>query len=104
MTTGDHTDTADADKPDPKGFLIRIDRTDYTVFEEKLSGAELRRLPPTPIPPERDLYQVIPGEDDLKIKDDDTVEMYDGLRFFTAPNTINPGSEPAGGSTKRALR
>ena len=81
----------DADKPDPKGFLIRIDRTDYTVTQEKLSGAELRQVPAPPIPENRDLYQVVPGHDDLKIKDDDTVQMHDGLRFFTAPNTINPG-------------
>ena len=96
--------TTDQDKPDPKGFHIRIDRTDYTVFEEKLTGAELRQVPPTPIPPDRDLFEVRPGQKDLKIKDDDTVQMYDGLRFFTAPDKINPGVEPAGGSTKRARR
>lgn len=101
MPTSDHT--TDVVEFDPKGVQIRIDRTDYTVFEEKLTGAELRRVPPTPIPPDRDLYEVRPGEDDLKIKDHDTVRMYDGLRFYTAPNTINPGTEPAG-STKRVRR
>ena len=95
MPTSDHTDTADVVEFDPKGYSIQIDRADYTVFEEKLTGAELRRLPPTPIPPDRDLYEVRPGEDDLKIKDHDTVLMYDGLRFFTAPDTINPGAESA---------
>ena len=95
MTASDRSEAANTDKPDPKGYRIQIDRADYTVFEEKLTGAELRKVPPTPIPPDRDLYQVRPGEDDLKIKDDDTVLMYDGLRFFTAPNTINPGTEPA---------
>ena len=74
-----------------KAFKIRIDRTQYEVFEEKLSGAQLRQVPSPPIPPERDLFQVIPGHPDKKIKDDDTVKIYDGLRFFTAPNTINPG-------------
>ena len=78
-------------KPEPKAFHIQIDRTQYEVSDEKLTGAELRCVPPTPIAPERDLYQIIPGHPDLKIKDDDTVEIQDGLRFFTAPSTINAG-------------
>ena len=99
MSTNAHADTSNPGEPDPKGFRIRIDRTEYAVVEEKLSGAELRRVPPTPIPPDRDLYLVVPGHDDRKIKDDDTVEMHDGLRFFTAPNTINPGMRAARGPT-----
>ena len=82
----------DKDSPGHKVFTIRIDRTQYEWPDEKITGAQLRRVPPTPIPPERDLFQVIPGHPDLKIKDDDTVEVHDGLRFFTAPNTINPGA------------
>lgn len=85
------------DKPEAdKGFTIQIDRVHYTVSEEKLSGAQLRTVPPTPIPPERDIFQVVPGHTDQIVKDDDTVEMRDGLRFFTAPNTINPGMAVAG--------
>ena len=104
MTASDRSVAADTAKPDPKGFHIRIDRTDYTVFEEKLTGAELRRVPPAPIPPDRDLFEVRPGQTDLKIKDDDTVQMYDGLRLFTAPDKINPGVESAGSSANRARR
>ena len=86
-----------AGKPEPeKGYVIRIDRAPYEVFEEKLAGAQLRRIPPTPIPPERDLFQIIPGHPDMLVKDDDTIEISDGLRFFTAPNTINPGMDLAG--------
>lgn len=86
----------DNGKPEPsKGFRIRIDRTDYTVTEEKLNGEQLRHVPETPIPPDRDLYQVVPGRDDLKIKNDDTVQMHDGLRFYTVPSTINPGMASA---------
>ena len=91
MSIDDSANTKDSDKPDPKRFRIRIDRTDYIVTEEKLSGAQLREVPSPSIPPDRDLYQVIAGHEDLKIKDDDTVQIYDGLRLFTAPNTINPG-------------
>ena len=91
--------TPDKDNPAHKVFTIRIDRTEYEWPEEKISGAQLRRLPPTPILPERDLFQVVPGHPDRKIKDDDTVEVHDGLRFFTAPNTINPGTDRASHGT-----
>ena len=83
--------TPDKDRPEPKPFLITIDRAQYPWPEDKISGAQVRGLPPTPIPPDRDLFQIIPGHPDRKIKDDDWVEVHDGLRLFTAPNTINPG-------------
>ena len=96
MTMENQPDKDDSEKPDPdKGYKIRIDRVEYPVFDEKLTGAMLRRVPPTPIPPERDVFEVVPGHPDKKVKDDDTVEIRDGLRFFTAPNTINPGIHPA---------
>ena len=88
----DDINAEDGKRPDPKGYAIQIDRVQYEVFREKLSGAELRQVPSPPVPPDRDLFQVVPGHDDLKIKDDDTVQIHDGLRFFTAPNTINPGA------------
>ena len=84
--------TAPRVRPEPKVFNIRIDRTEYEWREEKITGAQLRRLPATPIPPERDLFQVVPGHPDRKIANDDSVTVHDGLRFFTAPNTINPGA------------
>ena len=93
MTTGENPGQDGLDKPESdKGFTIQIDRIQYIVFEEKLTGAGLRRVPPTPIPPERDLFEIIPGHPDGKVKDEDTIEIRDGLRFFTAPNTINPGT------------
>lgn len=75
----------------PRVFHIQIDREHYEVEDEQLTGAQLRQVPPTPIPPERDLYEVVPGHPDRKIENDDVVEMHNGLRFFTAPGTINPG-------------
>ena len=86
----------DKGSPVHKSFSIRIDRKEYKWPGEKINGAQLRHLPQPPIPPERDLWQVVPGHDDLKIKDDDTIEVKDGLRFFTAPHTINPGKDSAG--------
>ena len=86
-----------SEKPDiDKVFTIQIDRVQYELSENRLTGADLRNLPPTPIPPERDLFEIIPGHPDRKVEDDDRILIRDGLRFFTAPNTINPGINLAG--------
>ena len=82
--------------PEHKSFTIRIDREQYEWPDEKISGSQLRDLPSPPITSDRDLFQVVPGHPDRKIKDDDTIEVYDGLRIFTAPNTINPGVSRTG--------
>jgi hypothetical protein len=75
----------------PKTFHIQIDREHYEVDEATMTGSQLRQVPPTPIPPERDLFEVVPGHPDRKIGGDDVVEIHNGRRFFTAPGTINPG-------------
>jgi hypothetical protein len=74
-------------------FHIQIDRNHYVVHEPHLTGAELRSLESPPIPADRDLYEVLPGREDLLIEDNDRVTMDSGLRFFTAPGRINPGSD-----------
>ena len=91
---GSDTPEDGAKKPEPKGYTIQIDRIQYTVFEEKLTGVSAARSPvaarsrrPRPLPDRA-------GPPDRKIKDDDTVEIHDGLRFFTAPNTINSWHQP----------
>ena len=90
-------DNGGSEKPEPdKIFEIQIDRVLYMLTENRLTGADLRRVPPTPIPPERDLFEIIPGHQDRKVADDDRIIITDGLRFFTAPNTINPGINLAG--------
>lgn len=74
-------------------FQIQIDRVHYSVTQEVMTGAELRRVPPTPIGPDRDLFEVVPGGTDKKIEDNEQVRIHDGERFFTAPAHINPGSQ-----------
>jgi hypothetical protein len=73
-------------------FRIQIDRVHYTVHAEKMTGEQLRHVPKPPIPADRDLYEVRPGEQDRLIGNDEEVHVRDGLRFFTAPHHINPGS------------
>lgn len=50
----------------PVKFQIQIDRVHYTVTQEFMTGAELRRVPPTPIPADRDLFEVVPGAPDSR--------------------------------------
>ncbi len=76
----------------PPHFQIRIDRDHYTVAESTLTGAQLRALPDPDIGGDRDLFEVVPGGSDIKIEQGMVVEMRSGLRLFTAPAQINPGS------------
>jgi hypothetical protein len=75
-----------------RAFTIKIDRIEYEVHERKLTGLQLRQLPKPPIGSDRDLFEVVPGGSDRKIANDMEVKMRDGLRFFTAPAQINPGT------------
>lgn len=81
--------TEAARKPDK--FNIQIDRQHYTVHADRMTGAELRQVPDPDITGDRDLFEVVPGHPDRKIEDRDVVDIRNGLRFFTAPGTINPG-------------
>lgn len=73
-------------------FQIQIDRKHFTATEKQMTGNQLRALPSPPIGADRDLFEVVPGSTDLKIADQQVVEMRNGLRFFSAPAQINPGS------------
>ncbi len=75
----------------PHEFHIQIDRVHYTVDQEQMTGAQLRQLPSPPLGPERDLFEVVPGQSDNKVEDTEVVKIHDGKRFFTAPAHINPG-------------
>ena len=95
-----NTSEKESSGPDSSGkptehqkFQIQIDRDHFTVTDSEMTGAQLRRLPTPPIGPERDLFEVVPGGTDLKIGDDQVVKLRNGLRFFTAPGHINPGSK-----------
>ena len=82
-----------APNPKPEKFTIKIDKESFHVEQAALTGLELRALSVPPIGPERDLFLVQPGpaDDDL-IADDRSVELKNGMHFFTAPSTINPGA------------
>jgi hypothetical protein len=87
----DENKKTDEKNPEHHEFHIQIDRVHYSVTQSHMTGLELRHVPPTPIGPDRDLFEVIPGGTDRKIADNEVVEIRDGKRFFTAPAQINPG-------------
>jgi hypothetical protein len=82
----------DANEHKPKKYEIKIDREHFEVHQDQMTGAELRAVPTPPIGPERDLFEVVPGQSDRKLADSDVVEIRNGKRFFTAPAHINPGN------------
>ena len=87
----DEKEPKEHEKPPEHEFNIQIDRVHYKVKQAVMTGLELRHVPPAPIGPDRDLFEVVPGGTDRKIADDENVEIRDGKRFFTAPAQINPG-------------
>jgi hypothetical protein len=91
---GEHSEHGGGGASGGKGHdkvTIHIDKDTFQVEQKSMTGAELRGLPAPPIGPERDLFQVVPGADDVPIADDQSVELKDGMHFFTAPSTITPG-------------
>jgi Multiubiquitin len=82
--------TTDA-KPAPH-INIQIDREHFTVDTQVMTGSQIRALPSPPIAETRDLFQVVPGGQDLKVADDESIALKSGMRFFSAPGQINPGS------------
>ncbi len=86
------TENETAKKPDKK-FNIQIDRQHYTLTDERMTGVELRAAATPPVTTDRDLFEVVPGHPDRKVENADVVELHNGLRFFTAPATINPGKD-----------
>jgi Multiubiquitin len=75
----------------PKKIVIHIDRTKFEVEDTEMTGTELRALPEPDIGPEFDLWLEVPGGEDDRIEADEPVRLKNGIHFFTAPSTINPG-------------
>ncbi len=74
-----------------KRIVIHIDRKQFKVSESEMTGSELRALPEPDIGPEFDLWLEVPGGEDRRIENEETVKLRNGMHFFTAPSVINPG-------------
>ena len=75
-----------------EAVTIYIDRVAHEVFQHKMTGLELRVVPSPDVAADRDLWRDVPDKRDVKIQDEDVVRLENGMRFFTAPGRINPGS------------
>ena len=77
-------------------IVIHIDQQRYDAPKSPMTGAEIRVLAQPPIGPDRDLWLVVPGPaDDERIADNQAVELKNGMHFYSAPTTINPGAPDA---------
>lgn len=76
-------------------IIIVIDDKKYVAPRANMIGTELRHLAVPPIGPDRDLFAEIFGPaDDKKVADDEPIRLKTGMRFYSAPKTINPGDVP----------
>ena len=57
-----------------------------------MTGTELRNLAKPPIGNDYDLWQDVPGADDILIGDNDPIELKPGMHFYSAPRKIDPGA------------
>ena len=88
MPTAD-TSGMKPEKPD-KGFVIHIDRKQFKVDRSPLTGVAIRQL--AGLTPDVDLYLEEHGDDDDRlIADDESVDLRNGLHFFSTPRHITPG-------------
>lgn len=72
---------------------IQIDHKPYKASKALMTGAELRVLADPAIGSERDFFQEVPGPgDDIKIANETVVELKPGMHFYSAPATIDPGT------------
>ena len=77
--------------PHEHKITLFIDEEQYHTASRRLTGEQIRHLPTPPIGPDRDLWLEVPGNHDRLIQNHEEVDLHDGVRFFTAPATINPG-------------
>lgn len=83
------------DEPNPKKsqIVIHVDRTKYKVDVPHMSGAEIRALAGI-AGDDVDLNLEETGDtDDRLIRNEDVVELKNGMHFFTTPRHITPGHD-----------
>lgn len=75
----------------PRTITVHIDRAAYRVAAGPTTDQQLRNLPNPPIGADRDLWLDVADAQDVKIAPGEVVELTAGMRFFTAPSSVNPG-------------
>jgi hypothetical protein len=72
-----------------KPVEIHIDNKGYKAPKNPMTGHELKQL--SGVPANYDLWKKVPGKDDDRIKDDQSVQLKNGDHFYSAPSSLNPG-------------
>lgn len=71
----------------PINFLV--DKKHIDTTEDKLTGAEIKSL--GSVQAGYELWQEVPGDKDILINDNDSVDIKSGMKFFSTKPTIDPG-------------
>jgi len=71
--------------------VIHIDKKQYKVSEEALTGATLRALPEPDIASNYELVLQVPGGDDRQILDEELIALENGMHFFSVPKNLDAG-------------
>ncbi len=67
----------------PAKITIHIDAIPYKVASGPTAVERLRRLPDPDVPQDKDLWLDIDDAQDQLLDDSSTIELIDGMRFFT---------------------
>ena len=71
-------------------IVIHIDKKEFRAPKNPMTGRELKEL--GGVPANYDLWHKIPGKDDQRVADDESVQLKNGDHFYSAPSTLNPGA------------
>ena len=72
-------------------LTIVIDNKKYLAASPVLTGDELRKLADPDIGVGFDLWQEIPGGEDNLVEAHERIKLRNGMSFYSANSTINPG-------------
>lgn len=79
----------DAHHDDHDGYIF-IDKKRYPIEQDAMTGSELKSI--ASIPSNYEVWFEVPGGEDDKIENTQSVELRSGMKFFSVPPVINPGS------------
>ena len=75
-------------------YNIVIDKSHYKVNSDNLTGMQIKTI--GSVISGYELWQEVPGKNDLLLLDDTIVEIKSGMRFFSTKSTIDPGEKKYG--------
>ena len=89
----------DEGKREASEVTVVIDGLSYRVRGGVMQASHIRAIPHPPIGPDRDIWLEVPDGSDRFLADQESVDLNEGVHFFTAPQMIMAGATPA----RRAL-